>query len=309
MRGALCLAALAVIACSARAADVPIPTAATLTAMEVSDSVRLPVGPWVDGAVPQRSAEGAVTRRAWSVPRPGLTTLQLIAPLREALVEQGYEPLYACKDIECGGFDFRYALALLPEPDMHVDLGDFRYLVAAQGDALASIVVSRSSTAGFIHMTEVDPTPVVVPVLEDPVEVSVADADPGSGASQGDISAALDQDGRAVLSGLRFAAGASELEDEDFDALDELAEWLRLRPGAQVVLVGHSDATGSLQSNIAISRARASAVTERLTGAYGIDPGRLAFEGVGYLAPRANNATDDGRTRNRRVEVVVLSLE
>lgn len=301
MRETLCLAAMALaVAGMAHAADLPLPSDASLNAEDALDTVSLPTGPWAKDELPQRRAEGVVTRRAWSVPRPGLTTLQLISPLRDALAEQGYDILFECKDSECGGFDFRYGLTLLPEPDMHVDLGDYRYLAAAKGGSIASIVASRSDTTGFLHVTEVSPAPIVVaPVLEDPSE----DAPPTP--RDAGLADSLDRDGRVVLEGLRFATGSAELEDTPFQALEDLAEWLSGNT-AQVVLVGHSDATGGLEGNIAISRARARAVADRLTNTYGVAPDRVSADGVGYLAPRANNATEEGRALNRRVEAVVM---
>ena len=71
--------------------------------------------------------------------------------------------------------------------------------------------------------------------------------------------------------------------------------------------MGHSDAVGSLEANIALSRARARSVAGRLVDTHGVARGQLRAEGAGYLAPRASNATEDGRALNRRVEVVVLS--
>jgi OOP family OmpA-OmpF porin len=74
----------------------------------------------------------------------------------------------------------------------------------------------------------------------------------------------------------------------------------------RVALVGHTDATGSLDANIALSRKRAASVKDRLVRAYGIAVSRLDAEGMGYLAPIASNLTQAGRDANRRVEAVLL---
>jgi OOP family OmpA-OmpF porin len=72
-----------------------------------------------------------------------------------------------------------------------------------------------------------------------------------------------------------------------------------------VALVGHTDAEGGLAANIDLSRRRAAAVRDRLVAQHGIAAERLSAEGVGWLAPRATNATEAGREANRRVEAVV----
>ncbi|WP_236951445.1 OmpA family protein [Ketogulonicigenium robustum] len=71
-------------------------------------------------------------------------------------------------------------------------------------------------------------------------------------------------------------------------------------------MVGHTDATGALAANQAVSTARAAAVRQRLINENGVNPAQLDAAGAGYLAPRASNADADGRALNRRVEVVVL---
>ncbi|MEM6825927.1 MAG: OmpA family protein [Pseudomonadota bacterium] len=245
------------------------------------------------------------------MPRPGLTTLQLVTPIRDELVQAGYEILYECMDRDCGGFDFRYQLSLLPEPFMHVDLGDFRYLTArpeaGTGPELISVTVSRSAEAGFVHVTRIaearasDDLALVGPPANRRLPEQTAEQ-----SAEEVLSVALETEGRAILDGLRFAPGSAELEDAEFEALETLATWLLERPEARVVLVGHSDAVGALAANIALSRARARSIADRLVEAHGVLSDQLEAEGAGFLAPRALNATEEGRALNRRVEVVVL---
>lgn len=306
------LPALLLLASPAGALDLPLPAGATLAAEETEalDSLSLPVGPWQDGTLEVYATEGAVTRQAWTLPRSALTTLQILAPLREALARAGYEILYECKDTECGGFDFRYALPLLPEPAMHVDLGDYRYLAArsAAGGStgFVSLTVSRSADAGFVHITRIG-EPVAVTRPAPPVAVPLPEetAAPAPPDSTLTLAERLEAEGHAALDDLRFATGSSALENALFPSLVDLAAWLNDRPGVRAVLVGHSDAVGALDTNVALSKARAASVVDRLVTAHGVAPGQVTAEGVGYLAPRASNATEPGRAQNRRVEVVL----
>jgi len=68
--------------------------------------------------------------------------------------------------------------------------------------------------------------------------------------------------------------------------------------------VGHTDSTGNLDYNIDLSERRAESLVEFLVNNYNIDQNRLNSFGVGPLAPKATNETENGRAKNRRVELV-----
>ena len=72
------------------------------------------------------------------------------------------------------------------------------------------------------------------------------------------------------------------------------------------MLVGHTDAVGSLEANTALSRERAQAAAAYLRDRHGLDPARIESAGAGYLAPVASNLDATGRTENRRIEAVLL---
>lgn len=306
---------------AADAVDLPLPEGAVLAAEDTAlfAMTTLPEGPWADPPPPMLDAEGAVTRRAWRVPEDDRTTSRLLAPIRDRLEAEGYTVLYTCADRACGGYDFRFGLDLLPPPAMYVDLGDFRYLLAgrdaADGRRLVSVITSRGLGAGYIHVTTVDPagapqTPEVpAPVATDP---GASQADPGASQAGPDAPPASDtarrllSDGHAMLEGLEFPSGSAALPGDRYPSLEALAGFLEENPSATVLLVGHTDAVGALDANIALSRARAESVRTRLIGTYGIDAGRLTAEGAGYLAPIASNLTPEGRAANRRVESVLV---
>ena len=73
-----------------------------------------------------------------------------------------------------------------------------------------------------------------------------------------------------------------------------------------VLLVGHSDMTGSLRGNMTLSERRAKTVMWILVSEHGISKKRLTAHGVGFLAPRASNETDAGKEKNRRIEAVLF---
>ncbi len=268
--------------------------------VEAPATVRLPVSVWQAGEVQTIRAEGAVRRRVWQVPRPGLTVDQLMAPIREALEAQGYDILLDCTAAECGGFEFRFATDALPPPEMYVDLGRYRFLSAqksTQGGARwREVMVSSTDTRGFVQISAIDPN----------AEADAVPVEPGPPAAGPDLARGLEQEGRAALWDVTFETGATALGPGSFASLAALAGWLEENPAARIALVGHTDTEGGLAPNIELSRQRAAAVRDRLIEAHGIAADRLSADGVGYLAPRASNATGEGRTANRRVEAVVV---
>jgi OmpA-OmpF porin, OOP family len=110
--------------------------------------------------------------------------------------------------------------------------------------------------------------------------------------------------GRVALYGILFDTGKSDVKPESKLALDEIAKLLKAEPTLKLRVVGHTDNQGALDSNIALSKRRAEAVNAALIAQHGIAATRLSAYGVADLAPVASNTSEDGRGKNRRVELV-----
>ncbi len=279
----------------------------TETRRDVSPAatVALPRAAWSADATPP-GVDGALLRRAFRIGGGSQTTLQILTPLRDSLQEAGYQVVFGCESRACGGFDFRFQLDLLGEPDMHVDLGDFRYLLAEhpnpKPDAAhtISLVVSRDAQAGFVHITEVF-------AISADIDAQISISTTGTSFAPGDLTAKLETTGHAVLSDLNFGSGEIALGGSNYESLSSLAMWLLSKPDVTVAIVGHTDAVGGLAGNTALSRQRAQSVLARLRDVHGVPSAQMEADGVGYLAPIASNLTEDGRASNRRVEVILLS--
>jgi len=128
-----------------------------------------------------------------------------------------------------------------------------------------------------------------------------------SKASPDDIKKALDSDGRVSLSGVLFETDSARLNPAGEDLVARLAAVLKQNPGIKVAVVGHTDSTGAFQHNLDLSHQRAQSIVSSLVQKHGIDQNRLAPVGVGPLSPVASNDTAEGRTRNRRVDVVLIN--
>ena len=286
------------------------PQGAELTARinRAFDRYALPVGPFTRGKADVDELEGRVIRSAYRLADPQATTAAVMDGYRTRLEALGYTPLFACENMQCGSFDFRFAIELLPPPAMLMDVADFAQLSARRGTGAQathlSVLVSRLLGAVYIQTVAVAPaTP--------GIDVAPATAAAPSGALRamqpGAEKALLERltgFGHVRLQGLAFEPGSAALTPESAAALDLVARALAARPNLSVLVVGHSDNQGSLDDNISLSQRRAEAVRDALV-ARGIDAARLEAHGTGFLAPVASNATEEGRALNRRVELVL----
>jgi outer membrane protein OmpA-like peptidoglycan-associated protein len=114
----------------------------------------------------------------------------------------------------------------------------------------------------------------------------------------------LDEKGYVTLYGLLFDFDKAELKPESDETLSEMAKLLKNRLDLNAFIVGHTDMKGQLNYNMTLSLNRSKAVVDALVDRYGIDRSRLEAHGVGPLVPVSTNKTDNGRSKNRRVELV-----
>ncbi len=117
------------------------------------------------------------------------------------------------------------------------------------------------------------------------------------------LKSGLADSGHVEVPGIFFDFGKAAVKPESEAALKEVVSMLSANPATKVWVVGHTDNVGSVETNMALSLARATAVVKSLVQ-MGVSAARLAPHGAGPYAPVASNATDEGRARNRRVELV-----
>ena len=110
--------------------------------------------------------------------------------------------------------------------------------------------------------------------------------------------------GHVEVPGIFFDTGKAELKPASAQAIGEIARLLKAEPAMKVFVVGHTDNVASLDLNTKLSQARAESVVQALVTQHAIAAARLVARGVGPLAPVASNETEDGRAKNRRVELV-----
>jgi len=110
--------------------------------------------------------------------------------------------------------------------------------------------------------------------------------------------------GHAAVYGILFDTGKADIRAESAQAIAEIAKLLKNDAALKLFVVGHTDNVGSAESNLRLSDQRAQAVMKALAGEHGIAVARLRAFGCAQFAPVAGNDTEDGRAKNRRVELV-----
>ncbi len=118
-----------------------------------------------------------------------------------------------------------------------------------------------------------------------------------------DMAQSLAATGSIDLYGIYFDVDKSDIKPESNATLDEIAKLLKIDASLRLEVAGHTDNTGKPDHNLKLSQDRAAAVVNVLTTKYGIDPKRLVAKGYGDTKPVAPNNTDDGRSKNRRVQL------
>lgn len=111
-----------------------------------------------------------------------------------------------------------------------------------------------------------------------------------------------------IPSQVTFDTDSATIKPSFRSVLDGVAQTISQEPSVNAQVVGHTDSTGNADHNMALSQRRAQSVEAYLADR-GIARTRLTAEGRGQTQPVASNATEDGRTQNRRVEIYLRSVQ
>jgi outer membrane protein OmpA-like peptidoglycan-associated protein len=118
------------------------------------------------------------------------------------------------------------------------------------------------------------------------------------------LSGSIKETGRVAVYGIYFDTGKADLKPASDPALAEIVKMLKADAGLKVYVVGHTDNVGQFASNVKLSQDRAASVVNALVSKHGIAAARLTPFGSGPTSPVASNKTDEGKAKNRRVELV-----
>jgi len=115
----------------------------------------------------------------------------------------------------------------------------------------------------------------------------------------------LNKSGHVAVYGIHFDTGKATIQTDSESILGEIVKMLQQNPDINLSVEGHTDNVGSAAANQTLSEKRAQAVVAWLTS-HGVEGSRLKAKGWGQAKPVADNTTDDGRAKNRKVELVKM---
>jgi len=285
------------------------------------DSVDIPTSRFVkfnlptgkrEFSVPPVVAEGLRTRIWYEAPGD-TSSLEMFRNYAAELTAQGFTLLYdSSQDTKLGkwngylnGFGFNKA-------PMATNRSQFVFTGAAMsGINTLSAQRERQGHLTYVHLVAVQwDKPNVTFKAQRGAYLALDVVDVGSlkqnmvSVSASDMSKAIASSGRIALYGILFDTARAEIKVESKPALGEIAKLLQSDPSLKLRVVGHTDNQGALDANVALSKRRAEAVTAALASSYGVAANRLSAFGVADLAPVASNSGEEGRAKNRRVELV-----
>jgi OmpA-OmpF porin, OOP family len=114
----------------------------------------------------------------------------------------------------------------------------------------------------------------------------------------------INSTGHVSVYGIFFDTGKAEIKTESDAAIEQISILLKNNGSLKLYVVGHTDNVGTIESNMKLSKDRSDAVVNTLVAKYGIPAANLKSFGVASLAPVASNDSEEGRAKNRRVELV-----
>lgn len=124
--------------------------------------------------------------------------------------------------------------------------------------------------------------------------------------SEEDARSKILKEGRYSTNAILFTSGSAAIKPESASVIKEIAGILKDTPALKLMIIGHTDTDGKKETNLLLSRERASAVKNELVQKYGIADSRLQTGGKGDTEPVADNAGAEGKSKNRRVEFVKM---
>lgn len=275
------------------------------------DSYSIPIEPSKNSTTLREvmNIEGAVTRLTYVVP-VGRSSLEVVRNYENELKNQGFEVVFkgSKKDLgsgfaEAAGYK---QLELPPNIPAFILNEDSQHFLAMKkgtpesGDVYAVIFgVEQKFWASDLKNVQKGQAMVQVDVIETkPMEKKMVTVTADEMAGQ------IASSGRVALYGIFFDFNKADIKAESKPTLDEMAKFLKSSNEGNFLVVGHTDSVGGFESNINLSQRRAEAVVKALVSIYGVPQGKLKPVGIAYASPMATNRTEEGRAKNRRVELV-----
>ncbi len=229
----------------------------------------------------------------------GPSALEVARNFQQALKAKGFEQMFECRGKECsspGGFELYFAL----HDESPMGTGDVHTSAETQVYASYKLARPEGDVYAAIYVGDFQKKP---EVLVDVVETAPMATDRIVFIDAAEMEKQISANGRVSLYGILFDFDKASIKPESEPTLVEIVKFLSANADVKVLVVGHTDGRGGFDYNLDLARRRAEAVVTALK-AKGIAAARLKPFGVGMAAPVASNDSEDGRLKNRRVELV-----
>ncbi|MFO7575252.1 MAG: OmpA family protein [Bacteroidales bacterium] len=248
-----------------------------------------------------KSIDGKIRRQFCQMPE-GISAYEVIKNYEKAIQSKGGTIIYLSQEVKRYKLEngewyhyMRDGFAKARKEKTKIVHGHFisylanKYVVGKIATTEHDILISVAAADGYYELVTV----IAEPMDMDNVSLTV-------------MNEGIAEKGKIAIYDIYFDMGKSEVKNESDNALSIIASYLNDNPDKKFLIVGHTDNTGDFNANVSLSNARANAVIEKLVSTFGINKAQVIPYGVGSASPQMSNATDEGKARNRRVELVEL---
>ena len=247
------------------------------------------------------------------------SSLEVIRNYQQQARSDGYQAVFECSGDACGadGLQLKFSIVAGMLPARFVgQIGDSS-AAACGAYGVSNIryaLLENKATGATLAVAAANPeifSTSCSEAFKNQISVWVTRIEPQAREQQmvalsaSEMAKSIDADGRVALYGIYFDTGKADIKPESKASLDQISELLKQRPNLKLHVVGHTDNVGAVESNMALSKRRAESVVAALSTTYNINRTRLTGNGVASLAPVKTNTTEEGRAKNRRVELVL----
>jgi outer membrane protein OmpA-like peptidoglycan-associated protein len=247
------------------------------------------------------SVEGKMVRIGYDVPGGQASSLEVYRNYENALKENGFEIQASLQVDSRSAGDFT-CQRNFPGLSPYHSQNDY-YLYATKDDPSGK--VHLSVFVAEMNEDENDFKKGDVVVFVDSIQQKAVTKKMVDGTS-GDMAKQIAATGSVNLYGIYFDTDKTEIKPQSKPTLDEVGKLLAGDAGLKLKVVGHTDNVGTAEYNNSLSLLRAQAVAGALVHDYNIAAERLTALGAGFTQPVASNDTEEGRAKNRRVELVKI---
>ena len=250
----------------------------------------------------EQTLEGKVTRVSYLAPA-GRSGLEVFRNYEQDLKDKGFQTIFKGEKEELG-YQFSMRYEGIYSQIFEYNAENNRFITAKlerpEGNVTVAIFVTEfiSGLSGDLAPSKGQPV-IQVDVIEDkPMENRMV------AVSAEKMASSIQATGRIALYGIFFDFNKAEVKPESAPTIEQMARLLTANPALKLLVVGHTDNVGGFDYNLDLSRRRAMSVVSELVNRAGISATRLTPQGAGFMTPVATNRTEEGRAKNRRVELV-----